>query len=180
VRLEVAPHEAKCAKPTLGFAHSFGVPGMAHTQGVKVPGAPGSGKRVADGKGVRREAESEGSRRRNLGPRNTNRIRRTRRVRLQNKPKPHSCTEAGDVNAAGTRGERRGPYPGRPHGREGERKGAGHPGEGTGNGPPAATANREESAEAIVAATPAAKGRTQTEGVTERDHARGRGQTTST
>ena len=40
-----------------------------------------------------------------------------------------------------------------------------------GDGPPVATANREESAEAIVAATPAAKGRTQTEGATEGDHA---------
>ena len=79
----------------------FGVPGMAHTQGVKVPGAPGSGKRVADGKGVRREAESEGSRRRNLGPRNTNRIRRAQGVRLPNKPKPDSCTEPADVDAAG-------------------------------------------------------------------------------
>ena len=78
---------------------------MAHTQGVKVPGAPGSGKRVADGKGVRREAESEGSRRRNLGPRNTNRIRRTQGVRLLNKSKPDSCTEPADVNAAGSEGK---------------------------------------------------------------------------
>ena len=141
---------------------------------MKVPGAPGSGKRAADGKGVRREAESEGSRRRNLGPRDTNRIRLARRVRPRNRPKPDSCTESAHVNAAGTRGERCGPYPGRPHGREGERKGAGHPGEGKGNnGPPVATANREESAEAIVAATPVAKGRTQTEGVTEEDHASG-------
>ena len=77
------------------------LPGMAHTLGVKVPGAPGSGKRVADGKGVRREAESEGSRRRNLGPRNTNRIRRAQGVRLPNKPKPDSCTEPADVDAAG-------------------------------------------------------------------------------
>ena len=63
-------------------------------------------------------------------------------------------------------------YPGRPHGREGERKGAGHPGEGKGNGPPVATANREEPAEAIVPAPPAGKGRTQTEGVTEGDRGR--------
>ena len=96
---------------------------------MKVPGAPGSGKRAADGKGVRREAESEGSRRRNLGPRDTNRIRLARRVRPRNRPKPDSCTESAHVNAAGTRGERCGPYPGRPHGREGERKGAGHPGD---------------------------------------------------
>jgi len=32
---------------------------------------------LAKGKGVRREAESEGSRRQTLAPRNTNRIRRT-------------------------------------------------------------------------------------------------------
>ena len=54
----------------------FRVTGMAHTQGVRVSGAPGSGKLVADGKGVRCEAESEGRRGRNLDPRNTNRIRR--------------------------------------------------------------------------------------------------------
>ena len=86
---------------------------MAHTQGVKVPGA---------GKGVRREAESEGSRRRNLGPRNTNRIRRAQGVRLPNKPKPDSCTEPADVDAAGARGEGGVPYPGRPHGWEKEAK----------------------------------------------------------
>ena len=61
-----------------------------------------------------------------------------------------------------------------------ERKGAGRPrGRATAARSPVATANREESAEAIVAATPAAKGRTQTEGVTEEDHACGRRQTTS-
>ena len=48
---------------------------------------------------------SEGSRRRNLGPRNTNRIRRTQGVRLLNKPKPDSCTEPADVNAAGVEGK---------------------------------------------------------------------------
>ena len=104
---------------------AFGVPGMAHTLGVKVPGAPGSGKRVAEGKGVRREAESEGSRRRNLGPRNTNRIRRTRRVRLPNKPKPHGCTEAADVNAAGIEGKGVGLTPGGLTGGKGEGKGPG-------------------------------------------------------
>ena len=144
---------------------------------MKVPGAPGSGKRVADGKGVRREAESERSRRQTPGLTDRNRIRRTRRVRRRNTSKPDSCTEAVDVNAAGGWGERGVAYPGRPHGREGERKGAGHPGEGKGNWPPVATSNREESAEAIVAATPAAKGRTQTEGETGEDHAGGRRQT---
>jgi hypothetical protein len=68
---------------------------------VKVPSAPGSGKRIAKRKGVRREAESERSGRQTLGPRDTNRIRRTGRARLQDKPKSDSCTEALDVNAAG-------------------------------------------------------------------------------
>ena len=36
-------------------------PGGARFQRVKVPNPPGSGKGIAEGKGVRREAESEGS-----------------------------------------------------------------------------------------------------------------------
>ena len=127
------------------------VPGMAHTLGVEVPGAPGSGKRVADGKGVRREAESEGSRRRNLGPRNTNRIRRARRVRPLRRPKPHSCTESANVNAAGIEGKGVGLTPGGLTGGKGAKRGRPTPGQGQRRTrSPVATANREESAEAIV------------------------------
>ena len=93
---------------------------------------PGSGKRIAKGKGVHREVESEGSRRRNLGPRNTNRIRRTRRVRLRNKPKPHSCTEAGDVNAAGVEAKGVGLTPGGLTGGKGTQRGRPTPRKGNG------------------------------------------------
>ena len=106
------------------------VPGMAHTQGVKVPGAPGSGKRVADGKGVRREAESEGSRRQTLGPRDTNRIRRARWVRLRCKPKPDSCTEAVRVYAAGIEGKGACLTPGGLTGGKGRKRGRPTPEEG--------------------------------------------------
>jgi hypothetical protein len=37
-------------------------PGDARFQWVKVPNPPGSGKDIAEGKGVHREVESEGSR----------------------------------------------------------------------------------------------------------------------
>ena len=48
----------------IGYAatHFFGAPGGARFQRVKVPNPPGSGKDIAEGKGVHREVESEGSR----------------------------------------------------------------------------------------------------------------------
>ena len=42
---------------------------------VKVPSAGDSTKRIAEGKGVHREVESEGSPRQTVGPTNRNRIR---------------------------------------------------------------------------------------------------------
>ena len=39
-----------------------GAPGGARFLRVKVPNPPGSGKDIAEGKGVHREVESEGSR----------------------------------------------------------------------------------------------------------------------
>ena len=41
--------------------HIYGAPGGARFLRVKVPNPPGSGKDIAEGKGVRREVESEGS-----------------------------------------------------------------------------------------------------------------------
>ena len=41
---------------------SFSAPGGARFLRVKVPNPPGSGKDIAEGKGVHREVESEGSR----------------------------------------------------------------------------------------------------------------------
>ena len=40
----------------------FGAPGGARFSRVQVPNPPGSGKDIAEGKGVHREVESEGSR----------------------------------------------------------------------------------------------------------------------
>ena len=40
----------------------YGVPGGARFLRVQVPNPPGSGKDIAEGKGVHREVESEGSR----------------------------------------------------------------------------------------------------------------------
>ena len=44
------------------FCLFYGVPGGARFLRVQVPNPPGSGKDVAEGKGVHREVESEGSR----------------------------------------------------------------------------------------------------------------------
>jgi len=49
-----------------------------------------SGKCIARGKGVHREAESEGSPRQISGLTNRNHIRRYLRIRLHNKPKSNS------------------------------------------------------------------------------------------
>ena len=44
----------------------YGAPGGRTFQRVQVPNPPGSGKDIAEGKGVHREVESEGSRMANL------------------------------------------------------------------------------------------------------------------
>ena len=61
---------------------------------------PGSGKCIAEGKGVHREVESEGSHRQTLGLTNRNHIRQVRRIRLLNKLKSKNYTEYVNVNVA--------------------------------------------------------------------------------
>ena len=51
----------KKATGDLPVAFSKGAPGGARFQRVQVPNPPGSGKDIAEGKGVHREVESEGS-----------------------------------------------------------------------------------------------------------------------
>ena len=51
-----------------------GVPGGARFLRVQVPNPPGSGKDVAEGKGVHREMESEGSCKQISGPTDRNHI----------------------------------------------------------------------------------------------------------
>ena len=48
--------------PHLGWGFLDCAPGGARFQRVKVSNPPGSGKDIAEGKGVHREVESEGSR----------------------------------------------------------------------------------------------------------------------
>ena len=60
------PEEIKRKQKTpemrpLGFS-SVSAPGGARFSRVQVPNPPGSGKDIAEGKGVHREVESEGSR----------------------------------------------------------------------------------------------------------------------
>ena len=88
---------------------------------MKVPNPPGSGKGIAEGKGVRREAESEGSRMweqtnhgQTSGLTNRNHILRLRmRVRLHSKPKPNSYTESCVIDVTGRWREGNVWYPGR-------------------------------------------------------------------
>ena len=47
--------------PLETFSYSISAPSGARFQRVQVPNPPGSGKDIAEGKGVRRETESEGS-----------------------------------------------------------------------------------------------------------------------
>ena len=75
---------------------------------MKDPNPPGSGKEIAEGKGVHREVESEGSRmwgkkpRANLWPDEQKPHKRLyARARLPNKSKPNSYTESHVVDAAG-------------------------------------------------------------------------------
>ena len=67
---------------------------------MQVLSVPGSGKRIAKGKGVRREVESEGSPRQTLDLTNRNHIRQLRRISLHNKVKSNSYTEYINVNVA--------------------------------------------------------------------------------
>ena len=87
---------------------------------MKVRNPPGSGKDIAEDKGVHREMESEGSRmsgkvltrRANLWPdEQKSSIRLQARVRLQDKLKPNNCTESLVVKMAGGWRERNVWYP---------------------------------------------------------------------
>ena len=84
-------------------------PSGARFQRVKVPNPPGSGKDIAEGKGVHREVESEGSRMwgkiltswANLwSDEQKLHIRLRMRVRLHNKSKPDNYTESYVINVA--------------------------------------------------------------------------------
>src|SRR4030067_2318769 len=78
------------------------------------PVSHGKGSRQANSKGVRREAESEGSCRQPRGPTNRNRIRGIHTcARRKRNPKPDSHPEGGEVDAAGRWEEGRASYPGR-------------------------------------------------------------------
>ena len=61
---------------------------------MKVPSAGGSTKRIAGGKGVRREAESEGSPRQTTDPMNKNHIRHTRMGKVAKQTEALSYTES--------------------------------------------------------------------------------------
>ena len=88
---------------------------------MQVPSLPGSGKDIAEGKGVHREVESEGNRMReptnpraNLWSDEQKSHRRLyMRVSLHNKIKPDSYTESCAVNTADGWRERNVWYPGR-------------------------------------------------------------------
>ena len=96
-------------------------PGGARFSRVQVPSLPGSGKDIAEGKGVHREVESEGNRMReptnpraNLWSDEQKSHRRLyMRVSLHNKIKPDSYTESCAVNTADGWRERNVWYPGR-------------------------------------------------------------------
>ncbi len=60
---------------------------------VKVPSAGDSTKRIAEGKGVHREVESEGSSRQTVGPTNRNRIRHMRVGKVATQTEAPSYTE---------------------------------------------------------------------------------------
>lgn len=72
---------------------------------------------LAKGKGVHREVESEGSRRQNSAPRNTNLIRHNRWDETAKQVKVQRLHGHRDVNEAGTWSESELSYRGRPHGR---------------------------------------------------------------
>ena len=81
---------------------------------MKVRNLPGSGKDIAKGKGVRREAESEGSRMANLWPDEQKPyIRLSLGIRPLRRLKSNSYTELAVVDAAGRWRERNVWYLGR-------------------------------------------------------------------
>ena len=81
---------------------------------MKVPNLPGSGKDIANGKGVVGDNKSEGSRMANLwSDEQKSHIRLYVWVRLLNKSKPNNYTELHTVNVADRWRERNVWYPGR-------------------------------------------------------------------
>ena len=67
----------------------FVCPARTYSNGRKSPNRPDSGKVTANGKGVHREVESEGSRRQTVGPMNKNLVEgRKAGVMLLTKQKP--------------------------------------------------------------------------------------------
>ena len=101
---------------------------------MKDPNPPGSGKEIAEGKGVRREAESERSPRQTTDLTYRNFIRRMRGDKSATEDEVQQLPGPFGVNEAGAWWERNRSYPGRPHGR----------------GLPRSKACREESAEVVV------------------------------
>ena len=63
------------------------------------------GEQLAEGKGVHREMESEGSRKQNAALMNKNRIRRTRRMSRPMTTKSNTLTESVGVDSAGISGK---------------------------------------------------------------------------
>ena len=76
-----------------------------------------SAEHIAEGKGVHREVESEGSRRQTSGLTNRNHIRRCRLGKVAQQTEALNYPEAYGVNVAGRWEERLRSYPGRSHGR---------------------------------------------------------------
>ena len=112
-------------------------PARTHSNGCKSLNRPDSGKVTAEGKGVRRETESEGSRRQTSGLTDRNPIKGLRvRIRLQKKSKSDNYPKSPKVNRADIRWKE---YVHNWRGLAGERKRA-------------VTTNCKKSAEAIVPA----------------------------
>lgn len=87
---------------------------MGNIYRVKVPNGEGDSSHIADGKGVHREVESEGSPKQTSGLRNTNLIRLTDDwISLQLKVKSVSPQRSSEVDEADIWRERYYPYPGR-------------------------------------------------------------------
>ena len=78
---------------------------------------PDGGKHIANGMGVHREVESEGSRRQISGLRNTNRIRHETWDKTAFQVKVQKLHGHVSVNTAGRWNESEGSYRGRSHGR---------------------------------------------------------------
>ena len=82
---------------------------------MKVSNPPGSGKDIAEGKGVHYEVESEGRWRQISGLTNRNHIRLQLRIRLHDKLKSNNYSELTVVNVADGWRERNVWYLGRSH-----------------------------------------------------------------